>query len=162
VGGRCFFVLAFVERGQTLRVFDRITGKLHVLDARTGAARHAPLVLAPAEEAAFSADGGTLATSHSSGSVQQWDLATGKRAGRLMELPQPVARLRYSPDGQVLAVACRDQSVHLWEAASCWPLGPPLLHRSDVLDLRFTPDGAALVTLTATGRLHIWPLPKPV
>src|SRR5262249_24370242 len=43
---RSFFVLAFAHSGQTLRVFDRITGNLHVLDARTGAARHAPLVLA--------------------------------------------------------------------------------------------------------------------
>jgi Flp pilus assembly protein TadD len=159
---RSHFVLAFTDGGQTLRAFDRISGNLHVLDARTGAARHAPLALAPAEEAAFSADGVALATSHSNGSVQQWDPATGQRAGALIELPQPVARLRYSPDGQVLAVACRDHSVRLWDAASCSPLGPPLLHHVGVLDLQFTPDGASLVTLTATARLHTWPLPKPV
>jgi WD40 repeat protein/tetratricopeptide (TPR) repeat protein len=159
---RSFFVLAFTDGGQTLRVFDRIAGNLHVLDARTGAARHAPLVLAPAAEAAFSADGVALATSHSNGSVQQWDPTTGMRSGALIELPQPVVRLRYSPDGQVLAVACRDESVRLWDAASRSPLGPPLLHPVGVLDLQFTQDGASLVTLTATGRLHTWPLPQPV
>jgi WD40 repeat protein/tetratricopeptide (TPR) repeat protein len=159
---RPFFVLAFTEGGQTLRVFDLITGRLHALDVRTGAAQQASLVLAPAAEAAFSAGGSALATSHSNGSVQQWDPATGQRKGTLLELPQPAARLRYSPDGQVLAIACRDQSVRLWDTVGCVPLGPPLLHRAGVLDLRFTPDGAALVTLTATGRLHTWPLPQPV
>jgi tetratricopeptide (TPR) repeat protein len=118
--------------------------------------------LEPAEEAVFSAGGAALATSHSNGSVQQWDPITGQRAGALIELPNPVARLRYSPNGQVLAVACRDQSVRLWDAASCLPLGPALLHRTDVLDLRFTTDETSLVTLTATGRMHTWPLPKPV
>jgi WD40 repeat protein len=157
-----FFVLAFADSGQTLRVFDLITGKLHTLDAQTGAARQAPLALVPAEEAVFSAGGTALATGHSNGSVQQWDPTTGKRAGARIELPQPVARLRYSPGDQVLAIACWDQSVRLWDAASCAPLGPPLLHQVGVLDLRFTPDGASLVTLTATGRMHTWPLPKPV
>jgi Flp pilus assembly protein TadD len=159
---RPFFVLAFAESGQTLRVFDVVTGKLYALDARTGAARYHPLVLAPAEEAVFSDGGAALATSHANGSVQQWDPATGERAGPPLELAGPAARLRYSSDGQILAIACRDQSIRLWDAASCVPLGPPLLHRADVLDLRFTPGGASLATLTATGHLRTWPLPEPV
>src|SRR5262249_25630441 len=132
------------------------------LEARTGEPRRAPLVLGPAEVAAFSADGTVLATSQPNGSVQQWDPATGTRLGTPLELPQPGAKLCYSPDGQHLAVACRDRSVRLGDATSGWPLGPPLLHRSGVLDLRFTPDGVSLVTLTAAGRRHTWPLPRPV
>jgi WD40 repeat protein/Flp pilus assembly protein TadD len=157
-----FFAVAFADSGQTLRIFDLITGKLHTLDAETGSAWQAPLALAPAEEAVFSAAGTALATSHSNGVIQQWDPATGNRAGALIELQQPATRLGYSPDGQVLAVACRDQSVRLWDVASCAPIGPPLLHQAGVLDLRFTPECDSLVTLTATGRLHTWPLPKPV
>jgi serine/threonine protein kinase/WD40 repeat protein/tetratricopeptide (TPR) repeat protein len=159
---RPYDVLAFADGGQTLRVFDLLTGTLHALDARTGEARQAPLVLTPAEEAVFSPDGTMLAASQSNGSVQQWDAATGRRVGALLGLPQPAARLCYSPDSQFLAVACRDQSVRVWDAANGAPLGPPLLHRTGVLDLRFTPDGASLVTLTTTGRRRNWPLPKPV
>jgi Flp pilus assembly protein TadD len=159
---RPFFVLAFAEGGATLRVFDLFTGKLHALDARAGAARHDPVVLSPAEEAVFGPGGAALATGHSNESVQQWDPATGRRAGGLLEVSRPVARLCYSPDGQVLAIACQDRSVRLWDATGCSPLGPPLLNQADVLDLRFTPDGASLVTLTATGRTRAWPLPQPV
>ncbi|MFO0846609.1 MAG: hypothetical protein U0797_30290, partial [Gemmataceae bacterium] len=159
---RPFFVLAFADGGQTLSVFDLITGKLHSLDAQTGAARQAPLALPPAEEAVFRAGGAALATSQSKESVQQWDAATGKRAGALLELPQPLAGLCYSPDGQTLAVSCQDGSVRLWDAASGAPLGPPLLHQTKVLDLRFTPDSGSLVVLTATGRTHTWPVAVPV
>lgn len=159
---RPFFVAAFAGGGETLRVFDLLTGQLHARDARTGAPRHEPPVLAPADEAAFTADGATLATGHSNGSVQQWNAATGGRAGGVCELTRPTTRLAYGPNGRILAVACRDQSVRLWDAGSCFPLGPPLLHRAELLDLRFTPDGGSLVTLTATGRTHTWPLPRPV
>jgi Flp pilus assembly protein TadD len=160
--GRPFFVLAFAEGGATLRVFDQFVGKLHALDARTGAARHDPAVLLGGDEAVFGAGGAMLATAHSNGSVQQWDPATGRRAGGLLEVLQPVARLAYSPDGRALALAYRDWSVRLWDASACSPLGPPLLHRAEVLDLRFTPDGASLVTLTATGRIRAWPLSQPI
>jgi WD40 repeat protein/Flp pilus assembly protein TadD len=159
---RPFFVLAFAEGGETLRVFDLFTGKLHDLNARTGAGWHDPVVLSPADEAVFSAGGAALATAHSSGSVQQWDPATGRRAGGLLEVRQPVARLEYSPDGQILAIACRDRSVRLWDATGCLQIGPPLLNQADVHDLRFTPDGASLVTLAATGHLRAWPLAQPV
>jgi WD40 repeat protein/Flp pilus assembly protein TadD len=159
---RPFFVLAFAEGGATLRVFDRFTGKLHCLDARTGTALHHPMVLSPAEETVFGPGGTALATSHSNESVQQWDPSTGRRAGRLLEVSQPIARLCYSPDGQVLAIACGDRSIRLWDAKGCSPLGPPLLHQAGVLDLRFTPDGASLITLTAAGSTRTWPLPQPV
>jgi Flp pilus assembly protein TadD len=157
-----YFALAFAERGETLRVFDRFTGKLHALDTRRGAARHDPAVLSPADDAVFGAGGAALATAHPNESVQQWDPATGQRAGALLEVSQLVARLCYGPNGQVLAVACKDHSVRLWDASGCLPLGPPLLHEAEVLDLRFTPDGTSLVTLTATGRTRAWPVPQPV
>jgi WD40 repeat protein/Flp pilus assembly protein TadD len=159
---RPFFVPAFAEGGATLRIFDQFTGKLYALDARTGAARHDPVVLSPADEAVFGPGGAVLATGHSNESVQQWDPATGRRAGGLLEVSRPIARLCYSPDGQVLAIACQDRSVRLWDASGLSPLGPQLLHEADVLDLRFTPDGASLVTLTATGRARTWALPQPV
>jgi WD40 repeat protein/Flp pilus assembly protein TadD len=161
---RPYFVLAFAEGGATLRAFDLITGKLHALDARTGSARREPAVLLSAEEAVFGAGGAVLATVQSSGSLQQWDPATGQRTHGLLELPQPVMRfgLGYSPDGRVLATACKDRSVRLWDASDWSPLGPPLLHQADVLQLRFSPDGASLVTLTATGHTRAWPLAQPV
>jgi serine/threonine protein kinase/WD40 repeat protein len=159
---RPYFVLAFAGDGETLRVFDLLTGSLHTLDARIGSARHDPAVLSPADQAVFGAGGAVLATAHPNASVQQWDAATGRRAGALLEMPQPVARLGYSPNGRVLAVACRDRSIRLWDASSCSPLGPLLLHEAELLDLRFTPDGASLAILMTAGRIRAWPLPQPV
>jgi WD40 repeat protein/tetratricopeptide (TPR) repeat protein len=157
-----YFVPAFADGGRTLRAFDTFVGVLHALDARTGAARGQPLTLERVDQAVFSADGASLATSQSDGSVQQWNPAAGQRVGPPLAQPHPVVRFVFSPDRRTLAVACRDQAVRLWDAATSLPVGPPLPHRAPVLDLTFTPDCASLATLTATGAAHTWPLPRLV
>src|SRR5262249_15192780 len=67
----------------------------------------------------FSPDGKTLATSSGADEfVLTWDVAMGKRRGKLTEHKKGVADVRFSPDGRTLAVRCGDQRVMLRNPAS--------------------------------------------
>jgi serine/threonine protein kinase/WD40 repeat protein len=152
---------AFAEGGRSLRVFDAHNGRLHTRDAETGRATGGPLDLHPAERAAFSRDCSRLATCYGSGTVREWDAATGRPLGTQMSTPSPALSLHYSPDGRTLAAACKDHAIRLWDTATHLPLGPPLLHRHRLTGVAFTADGRALVALTAAGGAYTWPLAEP-
>jgi hypothetical protein len=80
--------------------------------------------------AAFSPDGGTLATAgangSSSGSIRLWDVATQQEIGTSMTAdPEPVYALAFSPDGATLATAGGDGRARVWNVA--FPGGAALL-----------------------------------
>jgi dipeptidyl aminopeptidase/acylaminoacyl peptidase len=69
--------------------------------------------------AAFSPDGRVLAWGSDGGSIQLWDVATGRERRRLAGHRGHVNRLTFSPDGRLLASVGDDTTALVWE------VGPP-------------------------------------
>ena len=66
------------------------------------------------EDVAFSPDGKTLALASREGTVQLWDVATGKLLETLKGHSSAVMAVAFSPDGRTLASGSSDQTVRLW------------------------------------------------
>jgi WD40 repeat protein len=109
-------------------------------------------------EVAFSPDGRTVATSHSSGGyIRLWDAATGEllRTFRT-ETGEPAPgnwRVDFSPDGTLLA-APSDGNLFVWDVAS----GKVVDHLEvpAIGNIAFTPDGQRLLGVGMDGVLHVW------
>jgi WD40 repeat protein len=90
---------------------------------------------------AVTADGRCCAAGGADGTVQWWDVATGRPLGQRDAHQGAVTALTFSPDGKRLATGGVDQVVKLWHenpgaAATVWKSGT-----SPVQRLVFSPDG---------------------
>jgi WD40 repeat protein/predicted Ser/Thr protein kinase len=96
--------------------------------------------------AAVTRDGKTVVCSnyHWKGTVEIWDVATGKRTIRLPEKASAINVLALSPDGKLLAVGDEDSTVRLWEVATGKQHAALKGHTGGVASIAFTPDGQLL------------------
>jgi WD40 repeat protein len=109
---------------------------------------------------AFSLEGTRLAAGYSSGLVQLWDVATGKKKVTLtVHGPNSglVTALDWSPDGCLLATAASSEAtVRLWEANTGEPRGTVPATVTCVNALTFSPDGRVLVMAQSDGSAMLW------
>lgn len=75
---------------------------------------------------AISPDGKSLASGNKNGSIQLWEIATGKRLKPLLAHTGYVWSLAWAPDGHTLASGSWDNSVRLWNVAE----GKPIVSRT--------------------------------
>ncbi len=103
---------------------------------------------------AFSPDGKTLALASYEGTVQLWDVATGKLRETLKGHSNAVMAVVFSPDGRTLASGSSDQTVRLWNVETrreLMQLDPGGVELGQwVQSLAFSPDGKQL--LAGAGR----------
>jgi WD40 repeat protein len=100
------------------------------------------------EDVAFSPDGKTLALASREGSVQIWDVATGKLLDTLKRHSGAVEAVDFSPDGRTLASGSSDQTVRLWNVETrreLMQLDPGGIQLRHVQSLAFSPDGQHLL-----------------
>ena len=126
---------------------------------------HSTLDTGTVEDVAFSPDGKTLALASREGSVQLWDVATGKILQTLKGHSSAVQAVVFSPDGRTLASGSSDETVRLWNVETrreLMQLDRGGVELGQVHSLAFSPDGqhllvggrGAALLVDDTGRLE--------
>jgi len=105
---------------------------------------------------AYASDGKRIAASFNSGTLMEWELATGRQ---ILSVNNNTGRLHcitYSLEGDLIAGAAQDRTVRIWDAAS----GDPLLilrgHNQMVATVVFSPDGRRLASGSNDQTVKIW------
>jgi WD40 repeat protein/serine/threonine protein kinase len=163
--------VVFAPNGKTLAVaygksFNVSSpDRLQLLDARglkELASRSIPA--GGAFAAAFSPDGGTLATGENSGVLRLWQLADAhgkpilEERGTLYGHTNRVEGLSFSPDGRMLVSTCDDQTVRLWELP---PRPEPAILSNPGRTFRalaLAPDGRTMATMDRSRAVVLWDL----
>lgn len=122
---------------------------------------------------AFSADGMTLATAGTDGTVRLWEVESGTEVAVLRSGGNRPDALAFDPTGERLAVAGKDAPVEVWEVSSEDRLGA--LNAEPQGEVAWSPDGQTIVTNTReasdAARVILWdagtlsarePAPGPV
>ena len=152
--------IAYSPASQLLAVGD--DGGAELWNTATGQASM-PLRVGPGgiTAVAFSPDGRLLATGDGDGTVQLWNPATGRQAGRAIDLgSEGTVDLAFSPRGTILAAAVQGESPMLWDVASGRAVALPFVGAAaqQVLSLAFSPDGKTLATGGYDGTVRLWNL----
>lgn len=108
---------------------------------------------------AFSRDGKLLAETHPDSGIQLFDVATGRRVGRL---PAPdgvyALALAMSPDGRVLAAGYAGGWLRLWDLATRQMIGAPLGGGKSIERLAFGRTSDEVITVSEDRTLRRWDL----
>lgn len=106
---------------------------------------------------ALSADGRSLVTGDELGSIQFWEVSTG-RLIKSFEIRQAITALAVDASGQMLAAATADRSIGLWTVQTGTLKIELKRHRDVVRALAFSPDGRTLASGGDDRNLILWDL----
>jgi hypothetical protein len=145
--------LSSVQRDQGVEVFLRsrsvvlqmkADGSARVVFEVVHGVREEPLDLAAGDEpfacAALSADGKTVLTGGSAGTVRVWDVAGRRERFRLSGHHGPVRCVQFSADGRCAVSGGEDRTAHVWDLSNgvekriLGPLDQPIQHAAVSLD----------------------------
>ena len=115
VGGRWIRSLALSADGSLLAA-GRSGGTIDVLDANRLTVSNTLPGRGKVNGLAFSPNGRRLVSSHQSGRLLQWEVATGRQTAR-RGLPDVGWKCRFSPDGTRVLVSIEGRRVGLWNPA---------------------------------------------
>jgi WD40 repeat protein/class 3 adenylate cyclase len=105
----------------------------------------------------LSPDGRTFALSNEDGTVQFWNVRTGRRMGAPLSVTTGntfIWSVRFSPDGTQLATS--SQGAALWNLATGTRIGPALGATDSAGPVLFSPDGKSLIDVRLDGTGTIW------
>jgi len=136
--------------GEGIRVTDRANHSNKLL----------PLRLAdPTLPVALSDDGRNLISADESGSIQVWDLTSGK-IKTTINAGTKVTALAIDDSGQTLASAQIDRSIVLWDLETSAPLADLKKHEEVINALVFSPDGRTLASGGDDRTAILWDVPS--
>ncbi|MBK8921692.1 MAG: hypothetical protein IPM81_09285 [Saprospirales bacterium] len=101
-------------------------------------------------------DGQWLASGCEDGSVQLWDVDTGKRAQTFKGHNQAVNSVAFSPDGRFLASGANDNTAKVWDLQTGTCIHTFEEHRDWIRSLAFSPGGKYLATGSDDGSTRMW------
>ena len=113
---------------------------------------------APVFDAAWSPDGGTLATASADKTIRLWNARTGEPESSLIGHKAGVLEADFSPDGKRLASAGADNQVIVWNLTTGQPEQTLSGHTGFVWDVEFDPGGTRLATASGDATVRLWDL----
>ncbi|RKU21631.1 hypothetical protein C6499_21780 [Candidatus Poribacteria bacterium] len=106
---------------------------------------------------AYSPDGKTLASSGSSdGTIQLWDVETGKQLRTLKGHTEMVNTLAFSPDSTTLVSGSKDDSLRVWNPNTGSVLRKLSGHSNDIRSVVFSHDGKMLASGSKDSSVRLW------
>lgn len=133
---------------------------VRVTDRTNHASKLVPVHLAgPTSPVALSDDGRNLVSADESGSIQVWDVSSGKTK-RTITAGQKVTAVAIDDSGQTLASAHADRSIVLWDLKTGAPLGELKKHDDVINALVFSPDGQTLASGGDDRTAILWDVPS--
>jgi WD40 repeat protein len=145
---------AWSPTGRALAVGGR---DIHLLNLAT----RRELVLHPVQAVqalAFSPDGKRIVSGEVGGSLQRWDVSSGRAVGApMLGHTRTVESVAYSPDGRSIASGADDNSIRVWNADTGKRAGPALTgHTSAVLSVAWSHDSRILVSGGLDQTIRMW------
>jgi WD40 repeat protein len=101
---------------------------------------------------AIAPNGKTVAVSQGRGTLQLWELDSGKLVRTIEAHKDPIDAVAFSPDGTILASASYDGSIRLWRVSD----GKALEGHSLAVSVAFSPDGSLLLSTGGEGVVRLW------
>ncbi|WP_199247710.1 serine/threonine-protein kinase [[Phormidium] sp. ETS-05] len=155
--------VAFSPDGKTL-ASGSLDGTIKLWDLAKGQTRQTLKAdTAPGEMVysllAISPDGEILASnSGSRGSIEIWNLKTGKLLQEVQAQTAGVAAIAISPNGDIFATGSPDGTIQLWNLPGGTQINSFSLHIGPVQALAISPDGQTLATGFQNGSIKLSPL----
>ncbi len=104
----------------------------------------------------FSRDGRTLVTGNFNGTVNLWDVGSGRLLRTLDGHTDVVYKGVFSPDEKILASCSRDGKIKLWDVTTGRELRTLTGHTRPVKAVAFGPNGKLLASVSNDGTLRLW------
>ena len=145
-----------------VRVWDPFTGK--PVGPPAAHSRKPQFQFEPSITAmAYSEDGTTLITSGEDHNAITWNVAMGRRQGRVLGRAGLYIAAVFSADGKSMVIASENLAT-LLDSRHGRPIAEPFLHPSIVRSMSFNPTGEILVTGTgadhSNGETYFWDISK--
>ncbi len=106
---------------------------------------------------AYSPDGKTLASSGSSdGTIQLWDVESGKHTKTLEGHTDTVISIAFSPDGKTLVSGSKDDTLRVWDVNTGRMLRKLAGHSNDLKSVVFSRDGKMIASGSEDATARLW------
>jgi WD40 repeat protein/DNA-binding SARP family transcriptional activator len=111
-----------------------------------------------ADHVEFEPTGRSIAVANPNGSIELWELGTGRRVAELVGHQGPLTSIRFGPDGSLLVSSGSDGTIRLWDPATATQKLQLAGSATVVHELAISPDGTRLASADGAGLVRVWAL----